>query len=87
MTRRIQHLIEEHENRSKLFKTRDQDVEAGRTLKDPQNTEVPIPDTDEISPLISRKESQQHEVIIPRGDKNHNGKRNTETKLTGEKDR
>jgi hypothetical protein len=37
--------------------------------------------------MISRKEYQQCEVILPRGDKNQNGKRNTETKLTGKKDR
>jgi hypothetical protein len=35
MTKRIAHLIEEHKNRSKLFNTRDLDVELARTLKDP----------------------------------------------------
>jgi hypothetical protein len=35
MTRRITHLIEEQENQAKLFKTRDLDVEVGRTLEDP----------------------------------------------------
>jgi hypothetical protein len=44
MTRRITHLIEEQENRSKLFNTRDPDVEVARTLEDPHNIEVPIPD-------------------------------------------
>ena len=38
MSRRIAHLIEEHENQEKLFKTRDLDVEVGRTLEDPQKT-------------------------------------------------
>jgi hypothetical protein len=85
MTRRITHLIEEQQNQVKLFKTRDLDVEVGRTLEDPQKTEVPIPDTDEVLPLISRKESQQREVTLPKEDKNQNGKRNTETKLTGKK--
>jgi hypothetical protein len=33
------------------------------------------------------KESQQNEVTMPRGDKNQNGKRNTEMKLTGKKAR
>ena len=33
------------------------------------------------------KESQQREVTMPKEDKNQNGKRNTETKLTGKKDR
>jgi hypothetical protein len=32
MTRRIAHLIEEHENRSKLFNIRNLDVEAAITL-------------------------------------------------------
>ena len=63
------------------------DVEVGRTLEDLQKTEVPIPDTDEVLPLISRKESQQREVTLPRGDKNQNGKMNIEMKLTGKKDR
>jgi hypothetical protein len=55
MTRRIAHLIEEQENQAKLFKTRDLDVKVGRTLEDLQNIEVPIPSTDEVLPLISRK--------------------------------
>jgi hypothetical protein len=59
MTRRITHLIEEQENRAKLFKTRDLDVEARRTLEDPQKTEVPTPDKEEVLPLNFRKESQQ----------------------------
>jgi hypothetical protein len=58
MTRRIAHLIEEHENRAKLFKTKDWNVEAGRTLEDPQKIVVPIPDTNEVLALISRRESQ-----------------------------
>jgi hypothetical protein len=33
------------------------------------------------------KGSQQHEVTMPKGDKNQNGKRNTETKITGKKAR
>ena len=57
MTRRIAQLIEEHENISKLFLTRNHDVEATRTLEDPQKTEVPIPDKDEVLPLSPRKES------------------------------
>jgi hypothetical protein len=87
MTRRIAHLIEEQENQAKLFQTRDLDVEVGRTLEDPQKTEVPIPGTDEVLPLISRKEPQQREVTLPKEDKNQNGKRNSETKLTGKKAR
>ena len=34
-----------------------------------------------------RKESQQHIVTMSKEDKNQNGKRNTETKLTGKKAR
>jgi hypothetical protein len=63
------------------------DAEVGRTLEDPQNTEVPIRGTHEVLPLISRKEPQQHEVTLPEGDKNQNGKRNIEMKLTGKKAR
>jgi hypothetical protein len=86
MTRRIADLIEEQQNQAKLFNTRDLDVEVGRTLENSQKTEVPIPDTDEILPLISRKESYQREATLPKEDKNQNGKRNSETKLTGKKD-
>jgi hypothetical protein len=35
----------------KLFKTRDLDVEVGRTLEDLQKTEVPILDREEVLPL------------------------------------
>jgi hypothetical protein len=58
MTRRITHLIEEQKNISKLFNTRDLDVEVARTLEDPQNIEVPIPDKEEGSPSNLREESQ-----------------------------
>jgi hypothetical protein len=87
MTRRITHLIEEQENRSKLFNTRDLDVKVARTQEDSQKTEAPTPDKEEVLPLNPRKESQQCEVTMPKEDKNQNGKRNTETKLTGRKAR
>jgi hypothetical protein len=87
MTRRITHLIEEQENRSKLFNTRDPDVEVARTLEDPQKIEVPIPDKEEALSWNPREESQQREVTMSKEDKNQNGKRNTETKLTGKKAR
>jgi hypothetical protein len=61
------------------------DVEVGRTLEDLEKTEVPIPDTNELLPMISRKESQQRKVTLPQEDKNQNGKGNSETKLTGKK--
>jgi hypothetical protein len=87
MTRRITHLIEEQTNKSKLFNTRDLDVEVARTLEDPQKIEVPISDKEEVSPSNLRKESQQREVTMPNTDKNQNGKRNTKMKLTGKKAR
>jgi hypothetical protein len=86
-TRRIAHMIEEQENRSKLFNTRDLDVEVARTLDDPQNIELLILDKEEVSPSTLRKESQQCEVTMPKEDKNQNGKRHTKMKLTGKKAR
>jgi hypothetical protein len=80
-------LIEEQENKSKLFRTRNLDVEVERTQEDSQKTEAPTPDREEVFPLNPRKESQQREVTMPRGDKNQNGKRNTEMKLTGKQAR
>jgi hypothetical protein len=44
MTRRIAHLIEEQENRSKLFRTRNLDVEVERTQEDSQNSGAPTLD-------------------------------------------
>jgi hypothetical protein len=44
MTRRITHLIEEQDNRSNLFRTRNLDVEVERTQEDSQKTEPPTPD-------------------------------------------
>jgi hypothetical protein len=86
MSRRITYLIEEDENRSKLFDTRDPDVEVARTLEDPQKTEVLTP-KEEVLPLNPRKESQQRTLTMLKEDKNQNGKRHTETKLTGKKAR
>jgi CHAT domain-containing protein len=87
MTRRTACLIEEQENISKLFNTRDPNVEATRTLEDPHKIEVPIPDKEEVLPLNPRKESQQQTVTMSKEDKNQNGKRNTEMKLTRKKAR
>jgi hypothetical protein len=87
MARRIAQLIEEQENRSKLVVTRNIDVEAARTLGDPQKTEVLTPDKEEVLPLNPRKESQQRAVTMLKDDKNQNGKETTETKLTGKKAR
>ena len=55
MTRRIAHLIEEHKNISKLFNTRDPDIKVERTLDDPQNIEVHVPDKEEYHPRILGK--------------------------------
>ena len=66
MTRKITHLIEEHENQVKLFQTKEWNVEDRRTLEDPQNIVVPTPDIDEVLHLISRRESQQHKVTMPK---------------------
>jgi hypothetical protein len=87
MTRRIAHLIEEQENRSKLFRTRNLDVEVERTQEDSQKSGAPTPDREEVLLSNPMKESQQREVTMPKGDKNQNGKRNTETKITGKKAR
>jgi hypothetical protein len=87
MTRRITHLIEEQENVSKLFRTRNLDVKVERTQENSQKTQAPTPYREEVLPLNPRKESQQREVTMPRGDKNQKGKRNTEMKLTGKKAR
>jgi hypothetical protein len=74
-------------NKSKLFNNNDIDVEVARTLKNPQKIKVPIPVKEEVSPSNLRKEPQQREVTILREDKNQNGKRHTETKITGKKAR
>jgi hypothetical protein len=58
MTKRIAKLIEEKENRSNLFDTRDPDVEAVGTLEDSWKIEVPIPDKEKVLPLNPRKEYQ-----------------------------
>jgi hypothetical protein len=87
MTRRIAQLIEEQENRSKLVVIRNIDVEATRTLGDPQKTEVLTPYKEEVLPLNNRKESQQRAVTMLKDDKNQNGKETMEMKLTGNKAR
>jgi hypothetical protein len=87
MTRRITHLIAEQENISKLFNTSNPNVEAARTLEDPHKTEVPTPDKEGVLSRNPREESQHREVTMNKEDRNQNGKRNTETKLTGKKSR
>jgi hypothetical protein len=63
MTRRITHLIKEHENRSKLFRTRNLDVEVERTHEDLRHLSVqesrgPTPDREELFPLNPSKDHQ-----------------------------
>jgi hypothetical protein len=84
MTRRIVHLIEEHENRSKLFNL---DVEVEGIQEYSKKTEAPTPAKEEVFPLNIMKESQQHKVTMPKEDKNQNGKRNNEMKITKKKAR
>ena len=55
MTRKITQLIEEHENRLKLFDTRYPNAKAVRTLGDPQKTELLTLDKQELLPLNPRK--------------------------------
>ena len=87
MTRRIAQLIEEQENRSKPLIVRGLDVEAERMSEDSQNTKAHVPEKEESLPLGLRRESQQHEVPMLKKNKNQNGKRIPETKLTGKKAR
>jgi hypothetical protein len=84
MTRIIAQLIEEQENKSKLFDTRSSDV---KELGDSQNIGVSIPDINEVVLLSLGKEPQQREVTMPKEDKNQNEKRTTEMNIMGKKAR
>jgi hypothetical protein len=57
MNRRITYLMEEQENKYKLFDIRDLDVKAIRALEEPQKTEIPNPYDDGVLPLDLKKES------------------------------
>jgi len=64
MTRRITHLIEEQENRSKLFKTKNLDVEVERTHEElrqlsVQESRAPTPDREQVFPLNPGKDHQR----------------------------
>jgi hypothetical protein len=52
-----------------------------------QESISPTPDKEEVLPLNPTKEHQQHKVIMPREDKNQNGKRNPVTQIIGKKAR
>jgi hypothetical protein len=60
-------LIEEQENKSKLFDTKSSDV---KELGDSQKIGVSVPDTDEVVLLSLEKEHEQHEVTMPKENKN-----------------
>jgi hypothetical protein len=87
MTRKITYLLEEQGNRSNLFETKDLDVKVVRTLEEPQRTEINVPDDVEVFPLNPKNEYRQRKVTMSEEDKNQNGKRITEMKLIGNKDR
>jgi hypothetical protein len=92
MTKRITHLLKEQEDQSKLLRARHRNIEIERTQEDlrylsVQENREPTPDREEVLPLNPSKGHQQREVTMPREDKNQNGKRNIEMKMTGKKDR
>jgi hypothetical protein len=64
MTIKIVQLIEEHENKSKLFDIGDPNVEAVGTSKDSGKSEITIPDKEKVLPLSPRKKSQQCVVTM-----------------------
>jgi hypothetical protein len=63
------------------------DHEVERTQEDSQMSRAPTPDKEAILLSNPMKESQQHEAAMPKEDKNQNGKRNTEMKITRKKAR
>jgi hypothetical protein len=83
MTKRIAQLIEEQENRLKPHDTRSPDVKA----KDTPKAKISTPDKEEVIYLNPKRESHQHEVTMSKENKNQNGKRITETKLSVKKAR
>jgi hypothetical protein len=87
MTRKIVQLIEEQENRSKTYHTGNPDFKVLRVPEDSQKTEASISEKEEMLYLNPKREPQQHEVTRPEENRNQNGKRTTETKLTGKKAR
>ena len=56
MTRRITQLIEEQENKSKLFVTRSPYVKVARALEDSQKIVVSVSNIEEVLPLSLRRE-------------------------------
>jgi hypothetical protein len=87
MTKRIMHLIKEQKSRSQIFNTSNSDVEAKRTLENPQKIELPVPDKEELLHRNPRKKYQQCEVTKKKEEKTLNDKSITEMKLIGKKAR
>jgi hypothetical protein len=94
MARRIVHLLEEQEDKSKLLRTRDLDVEVEKTQESLKNLSMqqkraPTPEItrEEVFHSEPLKDPQQCEVTMLRGDKNKNGKRHPVTQITGKKAR
>jgi hypothetical protein len=85
MTRRIAYLMEEQGNISPLLNTRYLHVESIRALEEPKKTKISNPYDEGVLPLDLRKDPRQCKVTTSREDKIQNGKRVTETKLTGKK--
>jgi hypothetical protein len=90
MARRIAHLLEEQEDRSKLLRTRDLDIKVERTQEDlkhlyVQESREPTLQREEVLPPNSMKGHPQCEVTMPRGDKNNNGKRKPMTQISRNK--
>jgi hypothetical protein len=87
MTRKIVHLIVEHKNILKPLRTRNLDHEVERTQEDSHMSRAPTLDREVVLLSNPMKEFQQREDAMTKEDKNQNGKRNTETKITGKKAR
>jgi hypothetical protein len=84
VARRITHLIEEWEDNVKLFRYQDLNVGAERVQEQESRAPTPEPMKEETSIL---NPTPQREVTMPKEEKNQNGKRMTEMKLTGKKSR
>jgi hypothetical protein len=84
VARRIAHLIEEREDNAKLFRYQDLNVRAERVQEQESRAPTPEPMKEE-TPILNP--TPQREVTMPKEEKNQNGKRLTETKLTGKKSR
>jgi hypothetical protein len=79
--------MKEQEDRPNPLNTRDLCIKVIRELEEPQKTEIPNPYDEGVLPLDLKKEPKKRKVTMSRDDKNQNGKRMTEMKLTGKKAR